>query len=138
MKDTIFYVGGSKGGVGKSIVALTLVQFLINRYGDAKTVHVIETDESNPDVGRVYRGKIPMTSIGGAILEGDEAEGGVLHLVGGRVPLPAHIALGLVGELVVDHAGHRGDVVVAHHPQGDVDGVAAQINKRAEIGRAHV
>ena len=28
MKDTIFYVGGSKGGVGKSIVALTLVQFL--------------------------------------------------------------------------------------------------------------
>ena len=44
MKDTIFYVGGSKGGVGKSIVALTLVQFLIDRYGDAKTVHVIETD----------------------------------------------------------------------------------------------
>ena len=37
MKDTIFYVGGSKGGVGKSIVALTLVQFLIDRYGDAKT-----------------------------------------------------------------------------------------------------
>ena len=63
MKDTIFYVGGSKGGVGKSIVALTLVQFLIDRYGDVKTVHVIETDESNPDVGRVYRGKVPVTSI---------------------------------------------------------------------------
>ena len=63
MKDTIFYVGGSKGGMGKSIVALTLVQFLIDRYGDVKTVHVIETDESNPDVGRVYRGKVPVTSI---------------------------------------------------------------------------
>ena len=63
MKDTIFYVGGSKGGVGKSIVALTLVQFLIDRYGDVKTIHVIETDESNPDVGRVYRGKVPVTSI---------------------------------------------------------------------------
>ena len=37
MKDTIFYVGGSKGGVGKSIVALTLVQFLIDRYGDVMT-----------------------------------------------------------------------------------------------------
>jgi len=58
----LLFVGG-KGGVGKSIVALTLVQFLIDRYGDAKTVHVIETDESNPDVGRVYRGKVPVTSI---------------------------------------------------------------------------
>jgi hypothetical protein len=63
MKDTIFYIGGGKGGVGKSMVSLTLVQFLIDRYSEEKMIHLIETDESNPDVGRVYMGKIPMTTV---------------------------------------------------------------------------
>lgn len=62
MKDTIFYVGGGKGGVGKSMVSITLVQFLIDRYGDDKTIYLIETDESNPDVGRVYKGIIPVSA----------------------------------------------------------------------------
>ena len=69
MKDTIFYVGGGKGGVGKSIVSLTFVDYLITKYSETKTVHLIETDESNPDVGRVYKGKIPVTT---AILEENE------------------------------------------------------------------
>jgi hypothetical protein len=69
VKDTIYYVGGGKGGVGKSMVSLTLVQYLIDKYGDVKTIHMIETDESNPDVGRVYKGKIPVTN---AILDEDE------------------------------------------------------------------
>ncbi len=77
MKDTIFYIGGSKGGVGKSMVAITLVQFLIDKYGETKKVHLIETDESNPDVGRVYREKIPVSS---AIL--DEKEEGWIHMAG--------------------------------------------------------
>jgi hypothetical protein len=63
MKDTIFYVGGGKGGVGKSMVSLTLVQFLLDKYGNEKTVHLIETDESNPDVGRIYKGKIPIKNV---------------------------------------------------------------------------
>ena len=69
MKDTIFYVGGGKGGVGKSMVSLTLIQFLIDKFGDSKTISLIETDESNPDVGRVYKGKIPITNV---ILDEDE------------------------------------------------------------------
>ena len=69
MKDTIFYVGGGKGGVGKSMVSMTLIQFLIDKFGDSKTIHLVETDESNPDVGRVYKGKIPITN---AILDEDE------------------------------------------------------------------
>lgn len=69
MKDTVFYVGGGKGGVGKSMLSLALVQFLIDKYGDEKDIHVIETDESNPDVGRVYKGKIPVTA---AILDEEE------------------------------------------------------------------
>jgi hypothetical protein len=69
VKNTIFYVGGGKGGVGKSMVSMTLVQFLIDRYGDSKTIYLIETDDSNPDVGRVYRGKIPSI---GATMDEDE------------------------------------------------------------------
>jgi hypothetical protein len=62
-------VGGGKGGVGKSMISLTLIQYLIDKYGDTKIVHLIETDESNPDTGRVYWGKIPVTN---AILDEDE------------------------------------------------------------------
>jgi hypothetical protein len=69
VKDTIYYVGGGKGGVGKSMVSLTLVQYLIDKYGESKNIHLVETDESNPDVGRVYRGKIPVTN---AMLDEDE------------------------------------------------------------------
>jgi anion-transporting ArsA/GET3 family ATPase len=42
MKDTVFYVGGSKGGVGKSIISTVLVQFLIDKYSEKKTIHLIE------------------------------------------------------------------------------------------------
>jgi hypothetical protein len=69
MRDTIFYVGGGKGGVGKSMTSMTLVQFLIDRYGDSKSIYLIETDDSNPDVGRVYKGKIPTM---GATMDEDE------------------------------------------------------------------
>ena len=61
MNDTIFYVGGGVGGVGKSIVSWVLVQFLIGKYGKNKAIHLIETNELYPDVGRVYRGKIPVS-----------------------------------------------------------------------------
>lgn len=63
MRNTIYYIGGSKGGVGKSIISTVLVQFLIDKYGENKTVHLIETDESNPDVGRIYSGKVPVTPL---------------------------------------------------------------------------
>ena len=63
MKDTIFYVGGGKGGVGKSIISMTLVQFLIDKFSDSKNIHLLETDESNPDVGRIYKGKIPVSNV---------------------------------------------------------------------------
>ena len=75
MKDTIFYVGGSKGGIGKSLISIVLVQFLIDKYGASKTVHLVETDDSNPDVGRIYRGEIPTSAL---IL--DEREAGWITL----------------------------------------------------------
>jgi hypothetical protein len=75
MNDTIFYVGGSKGGVGKSIISTVLVQYLIDKFSDKKEIHLIETDDSNPDVGRIYSGKIPVTAV---VL--DESEDGWMTL----------------------------------------------------------
>ena len=69
MKDTIFYVGGGKGGVGKSMLSIVLVQFLIDRYGQSKAIHLVETDESNPDVGRIYNNVIPVSN---ALLDENE------------------------------------------------------------------
>jgi hypothetical protein len=40
---------------GKSLISATLIQFLIDKYEGNKTIHLIETDESNPDVGRTYK-----------------------------------------------------------------------------------
>jgi hypothetical protein len=62
-KNTIYYVGGSKGGVGKSLISTVLVQFLIDKYGGSKAICLIESDESNPVVGRMYSGKIPVTPL---------------------------------------------------------------------------
>jgi hypothetical protein len=75
VNDTIFYVGGSKGGVGKSLISTVLVQFLIDKFSETKAIHLIETDNSNPDVGRIYTGKIPVTAV---VL--DESEDGWITL----------------------------------------------------------
>lgn len=48
-------VSGDKGGVGKSMTALALIDYLSSR-GD--TVVVIEADTSNPDVARMYKGAL--------------------------------------------------------------------------------
>lgn len=48
---TIHLIDGEKGGVGKSFVAKTMIQYVIDR-GLAHTV--VETDRSNPDVANIY------------------------------------------------------------------------------------
>jgi hypothetical protein len=53
MKNLI-YVGGSKGGTGKSIVCMALVDYVRKTYPEDEIL-LIETDSSNPDVGRLYR-----------------------------------------------------------------------------------
>lgn len=47
----IYFVGGCKGGVGKSFFAMALVDYLLERDHD---VLLIETDTSNPDVAKIY------------------------------------------------------------------------------------
>ena len=52
MKQNMIIVGGSKGGVGKSMVSLALLDFYLER---GKKFVFVETDTSNPDVGMNYQ-----------------------------------------------------------------------------------
>jgi hypothetical protein len=53
MNTPVLYVGGCKGGVGKSMVASALVDYLSAR---EKNVLLLETDNANPDV---YKAHLP-------------------------------------------------------------------------------
>ena len=55
MNRPIYVVGGSKGGVGKSLVTMALVHQL-SQSGD--DVFLIDADTSNPDVLKSYQNEI--------------------------------------------------------------------------------
>ncbi|RTL80113.1 MAG: protein mobD [Hyphomicrobiales bacterium] len=55
MSKAIYVVGGSKGGVGKSLVTMGLVHNLTQRGED---VFVIDADTSNPDVFKSYENEV--------------------------------------------------------------------------------
>ena len=52
MNAPIYYIGGSKGGVGKSKVSFALIDYLVER---EKKVLLLETDTSNPDVYKTHK-----------------------------------------------------------------------------------
>lgn len=52
MKGNVILVGGSKGGVGKSMVSISLVDYYLERQ---RPLVLIETDSSNPDVFKIYK-----------------------------------------------------------------------------------
>jgi hypothetical protein len=64
------YVGGSKGGTGKSLFCMALVDYVRKTFPEDEVL-LIETDSSNPDVGRLY-GKIDGVSIRGVLLDEEE------------------------------------------------------------------
>ena len=51
MNAPIFYVGGSKGGVGKSKVSFALIDYLTEK---ENKILLLETDTSNPDVYKAH------------------------------------------------------------------------------------
>lgn len=67
MAKSIYLIGGSKGGVGKSLVAMATVDYLQDR---GESVLLIESDTSNPDVWRAYK-----DSAETALINLDEANG---------------------------------------------------------------
>jgi hypothetical protein len=56
MGSQIYWVGGGKGGVGKSMVSMALLDYLITR---GVSTMLIESDTSNPDVCKTYKNTLP-------------------------------------------------------------------------------
>lgn len=67
MSNTIFLVGGGKGGVGKSLMSMALLDFL---HVTDKRPFLVETDTSVPDVFKTYG-----EAVGGELVNLDEREG---------------------------------------------------------------
>ncbi|MDZ4150607.1 MAG: protein mobD [Methylococcales bacterium] len=67
MAKRIFLIGGSKGGVGKSMVSMAIIDYLQEQ---GESVLLIESDTSNPDVWKNY-GECVETQL----LDLDEADG---------------------------------------------------------------
>jgi hypothetical protein len=72
MAKSIYLVGGSKGGVGKSLVTMATVDYLLER---GESVLLIESDTSNPDVWKAYK-----DTTESELVHLDEADGWI-HLV---------------------------------------------------------
>jgi MinD-like ATPase involved in chromosome partitioning or flagellar assembly len=67
MLKTIFLVGGGKGGVGKSLMSMALLDFLES---DGQRPFLVETDTSVPDVFKTYA-----EAVAGEPVNLDEREG---------------------------------------------------------------
>jgi MinD-like ATPase involved in chromosome partitioning or flagellar assembly len=67
MSNTIFLVGGGKGGVGKSLMSMALLDFL---HITDRRPFLVETDTSVPDVFKTYG-----EAVGGELVNLDEREG---------------------------------------------------------------
>jgi len=67
MTKPIYIAGGSKGGVGKSFVCVGKVDTLLAR--DEKVL-LIESDTSNPDVWKMYKGEVKAE-----LIDLDDADG---------------------------------------------------------------
>lgn len=48
----LYFIGGSKGGVGKSFVSMALADYLTQCRG--RKIKLVESDTSNPDVGKTF------------------------------------------------------------------------------------
>jgi hypothetical protein len=80
MKRNLFYVGGSKGGTGKSLVAMGLIDYLQRTYPQDEIL-LFETDATNPDVGRLYRKTKGMTVENLALNEDEDNWANLIDLI---------------------------------------------------------
>jgi hypothetical protein len=60
MAKNIYIVGGSKGGVGKSLITMATIDYLMEH---GERVMLIESDTSNPDVWKAYKDVIETKTI---------------------------------------------------------------------------
>jgi hypothetical protein len=67
MNQPIVFVSGSKGGVGKSLTAMAVLDYLTTEH---RYVRLLEADTTNPDVWKAYR-----RTVEGEVASLDEVEG---------------------------------------------------------------
>lgn len=72
MGSRIYWIGGGKGGVGKSMVSMALVDYLALQ---GAPLYLVDSDTSNPDVYKSYREAVPCE-----LLDLDKVDGWI-HLV---------------------------------------------------------
>jgi hypothetical protein len=96
----IYWVGGSKGGVGKSMMTLATVDYLLER---GENVLLVECDTSNPDVWKAYREQIDTE-----LVDLDEADGWI-HLV--------NVCDRSSGQVVVVNTAARNNLAVTKYGQ---------------------
>jgi len=66
-KNRVYVVGNDKGGVGKSLAAMGLLDFLLER---GEQPFLVEADNANPDVWKAYRSVVEAATISLDDLEG--------------------------------------------------------------------
>jgi hypothetical protein len=112
MERNIYWVGGGKGGVGKSMVSMALIDYLL---GKGVPTLFVESDTSNPDVFKAYRASLPCE-----LVDLDEVDGWI--------------------QVVNTCDTHRDKVVVVNTPARSAGGVAKFGNTLGsslpELGRA--
>ena len=71
IQNSVFYVGGSKGGVGKSLFSFALVDYLLDRNAN---VLLVDTDTDNPDVFKAHK-KLALPNLLCRLNSLDDADG---------------------------------------------------------------
>jgi hypothetical protein len=66
-KRDLYIIGGSKGGVGKSLASMAVIDYL---QAKGERVFLVESDTSNPDVWKAYREQVE-----NKLVNLDEADG---------------------------------------------------------------
>jgi len=109
----IYLVGGDKGGVGKSMVSLALLDYL----RDTEKVLLIDTDNSNPDVYKTYSSKVKSDAISLDVKDGwfalvDCAEAHNEHTIVINTAARFNVALKLHGSMLNEYASQVGRKLV--------------------------
>jgi MinD-like ATPase involved in chromosome partitioning or flagellar assembly len=99
MSKAIFLVGGGKGGVGKSLMSMALLDFL---QAGGRELFLVETDTSVPDVFKAYQ-----EEIAGELVNLDEREGWIelVNLVESRAASTIVINTGARNQTGVSNFG---------------------------------
>lgn len=72
MMKNLYMIGGSKGGTGKTMVCMSMIDYMRTR---GENVLLIETDTSNPDVAKAYAEVVKTETI-----DLDEKDGWIVML----------------------------------------------------------